>query len=131
MGVSSCYVIENGESLYAVDMEVSGHKLKGDEPVSAGGKDLAPSPYDYLLAALGECTAMTLRWVANQQKWPLERVEVVVTHEKRDRKDYFTKKVIIHGNQLTEEQRQKLMDASNKCPVNRTLTSGVSIESVS
>ena len=84
-------VTETGESAYAVDIEVSGYRLKGDEPVLSGGGGLGPSPYDTLLAALGECTAMTVRWYAKQQNWPLEKVSVVLTHHKEGRTDIFTK----------------------------------------
>lgn len=115
------HVAESGESAYAVDIEVSGHRLKGDEPVDAGGGNLGPAPYDTLLAALGECTAMTVRWYALRQKWPLEKVEVKLTHQKQDKTDVFTKQVIVHGNALSEEQRKKLIEVAAKCPVQRTL----------
>lgn len=75
-------VAETGESLYAVNINVSGHTLKGDEPVASGGGNLGPAPYDLLLAALGECMAMTVRWYAKQQNWPLEKVEVNLTYQK-------------------------------------------------
>lgn len=115
------YVAETGESPYAVDIEVSGHRFKGDEPIDTGGGNLGPAPYDTLLAALGECTAMTVRWYAIQQKWPLEKVEVELTHHKQDKTDIFTKQVIIHGNALSGEQRKKLMGVAARCPVQRTL----------
>ena len=63
----SATVTETGESLYAKNINVSGHALKGDEPAASGGGNLGPAPYDMLLAALGECTAMTVRWYAKQQ----------------------------------------------------------------
>lgn len=78
----SAKLAETGESVYAVDIEVSGYHLKGDEPASAGGGNLGPAPYDTLLVALGECAAMTVRWYALQQKWLLEKVEVHLTHHK-------------------------------------------------
>jgi len=115
------HVMETGESAYAVAIDVSGHSLKGDEPVEAGGGNLGPAPYDTLLAALGECTAMTLRWYAIQQKWPLEKAEVHLTHHKEGKQDIFTKAVTLHGNQLTQEQRAKLLEIAAKCPVQRTL----------
>lgn len=124
-------ITETGESLYAVAIEVNGHSLKGDEPESYGSKNLGPAPYDFLLAALGECTAMTIRWFAIQQKWPLDKVSVVMTHEKKDRQDYFTKHITIEGPELSAEQRQKLIDVAAKCPVQRTLTSDVVIETSS
>lgn len=120
-------VIENGESDFAVDITVSNHRIKGDEPEEAGGKNLGPAPYDLLSAALAECTAMTVRWYALQQKWPLDKVEVALTHEKqakegqRGKTDVFTKRITLHGDSLSEEQRAKLIEVAAKCPVQRTL----------
>lgn len=121
-------VIETGESLYAVAIEVNGHRLTGDEPESYGSKNLGPAPYDLLLAALGECTAMTIRWYAIQQKWPLKKASIVMTYEKKERKDYFTKHISLEGDALTDEQRQKLFEVAAKCPVQRTLMSEVVID---
>jgi putative redox protein len=67
----------------AVAIEVSGHHIFGDEPEDKGGKNLGPSPYDLLAAALGECTAVTIRWYAMRQDWPIEHVHVQVLHGKR------------------------------------------------
>lgn len=117
----NAHVIENGESAFCVDIVVSGFPIKGDEPVDAGGGNLGPSPYDTLLAALGECTCMTVRWYARQQNWPLDKVEVNLTHHKEGRTDHFTKDIIIHGDALTTEQREKLVEIAAKCPVQRTL----------
>jgi putative redox protein len=115
------HVIETGESTYSVAIEVSGHSLKGDESADSGGKNLGPAPYDVLLAALGECTAMTVRWYAVQQKWPLEKVEVKLTHHKENKTDIFTKEVLVYGSSLSEEQHRKLIEVAGKCPVQRTL----------
>lgn len=117
----TAHVIENGESAFCVDITVSGFPIKGDEPVDAGGLNLGPSPYDTLLAALGECTCMTVRWFARQQNWPLDKVEVHMTHHKEGRTDNFTKAITLHGNALTAEQRDKLVEIAAKCPVQRTL----------
>src|SRR5262245_28092570 len=72
------YVEETGESPFAVRIETGGHVLIGDEPVAEGGADLGPAPYQILTAALGECTAMTVRWYARKQGWPVDRVLVEV-----------------------------------------------------
>lgn len=66
-GTTTAHIVETGESAFAVSIDVSGHHLIGDEPVEQDGGDLGPAPYDLLLAALGECTAMTVRWYARQQ----------------------------------------------------------------
>ena len=126
----TAHVTETGDSAYAVAIEVNGHKLKGDEPESFGGGNTGPAPYDLLAAALGECTAMTVRWYAIQQKWPLEKVEVTLTHQKVEKVDKFEKKITIHGDVLTDEQRQKLIEIAAKCPVQRTLEGKVEITTV-
>lgn len=123
-------ITETSDSLYSVSIEVNGHTLIGDEPESAGGKNLGPAPYDLLLSSLGECTALTVRWFAQQRKWSLEKVSVKVTHEKKDRSDYFTKRIEIVGNDLSEDQKKKLHDVAAKCPVHRTLTSDVIIDTL-
>ena len=126
----SATVAETGESLYAVNINVSGHTLKGDEPLASGGGNLGPAPYDMLLAALGECTAMTVRWYAKQQNWPLEKVEVNLTYQKLDKVDVFEKEVIVHGDALTPDQRKKLVDVAAKCPIQRTLESDIVIRTL-
>lgn len=128
--LKTAHVEETGQSAYAVSIAVSGHTITGDEPVSFGGGDLGPAPYDLLLASLGECTAMTVRWYAIQRKWPLEKVEVKLTHRKVDTVDTFEKRVIVHGARLDHEQRKKLMDVAAKCPVQRTLQSEVVIRTL-
>ena len=70
---------------------------------------------------------MTVRWAAIKNKWPLDKVEAHVTHEKQSRQDVFTKKVTLHGEGLTEEQRNELHAIADKCPIHRTLTSEVKI----
>jgi len=125
--VHSAHIYENGESIFAVTIEVAGIEIPGDEPVAAGGGGTGPNPYDMLVSALGECTAMTVRWYAKQQNWPVDKVEVNITHRKekvegRPRPaDVFEKHVIVHGDLLTAEQRAKLLDVAKKCPVQRTL----------
>lgn len=126
-GTTTAHIVETGESAFAVSINVSGHALVGDEPVAKGGGNLGPAPYDFLLAALGECTAMTVRWYARQHNWPLERVEVAVTHAKGGaegksaKTDHFAKTIRISGENLTEEQRDKLFAVASRCPVQRTL----------
>jgi putative redox protein len=87
------------------------------------------------LAALGECTAITVRWYATQKGWPLEKVAVNLTHHKEDVPgqsrpiDVFEKDVTIEGAALTDEQKQRLYDVAAKCPVQRTLEKGCTIRS--
>ncbi len=120
----------------AVAIDVSGHHIFGDEPVSKGGANLGPSPYDLLTASLGACTAITVRWYAQQKAWPLEHVEVEVEHSKirlagsEDVVDQFLKTVTLVGPGLTLEQRAKLLDVAQKCPVHKTLAGQSRIETV-
>lgn len=128
------HIDEAQGSPLAVAIEVSGHHLFGDEQTSAGGANLGPSPYDLLTAALGECTAITVRWYAQRQGWPLEHVSVEVEHTKKiaageeAAHDSFRKVVHVIGPQLTDEQKQKLLDVAERCPVHKTLTGTIRIE---
>jgi len=118
----------------SVAIEVSGHHLFGDEPVAQGGKNLGPTPYDLLTAALGACTAMTVRWYAIRQGWPLEHVNVEVQHGKKIQSgsqemiDEFHKTVSIVAPDLSAEQHRKLIEIAEKCPVHKTLTGSIRIE---
>jgi putative redox protein len=120
-------VSETGQSMFAVSISVSGHSLIGDEPESAGGKDLGPAPIDLLTAALAECTAMTIRWYAAREKWPLVHVAVSVTHRKggegaaSPRQEVFEKRVALEAPGLSPEQQAKLIDIAARCPIQRTL----------
>ena len=120
-------------SPFATDIEVSGHRLLGDEPVAMGGADLGPSPFDVLTAALAECTSMTVRWYARNCGWPLEHITVIVSHEKTKiageirEVDRFSKTIEIHGDDLSAEQRDALIGIAARCPVQRTLEGKVQI----
>lgn len=131
MGKIKGTVVETSQSLYSVKIIVNGHELLGDEPESYGSQNLGPAPYDLLLASLGACTAMTVRWLAIKKGWPLEYVEVHLSHEKKEDRDVFTKHVTIHGPDLTEEHHEKLQSAAFKCPVHQTLIKGSTIDHIS
>jgi uncharacterized OsmC-like protein len=124
---------------FAQQIEVGRHRLVADEPVSYGGTDTGGSPYDLLLAALGACTSMTIGLYARKRGWPLEKITVSLRHSKihaKDCDDCETKEgridrmeVEIHlDGALSAEQRTKLMEIAEKCPVHQTLTSEINIK---
>jgi uncharacterized OsmC-like protein/pimeloyl-ACP methyl ester carboxylesterase len=131
-------VCETRNSKFQQTISTGPHRLLADEPVAAGGEDSGPGPYDFLLASLGACTSMTMRMYADRKSLPLERITVTLTHQKihaEDCAECETKagmldqidRVIAMEGALDAEQRQKLMEIADKCPVHRTLTSEVRI----
>ena len=125
---------------YAQDIVAGTHRLTADEPVAAGGMDIGPTPYHLLLAALGACTSMTLGMYARRKKWPLEGIVVRLRHSKIHAEDCTgceTKEGFLDrierelelAGPLTPEQRLKLLEIAEKCPVHQTLKSGINIES--
>jgi putative redox protein len=125
--VLEAFVRETKESAYATEMVVDRHVLKGDQPVADGGQNLGPNPHETLLAALGECTAMTVRWYALRNHIPLDDVDVTLTYRRGQLEghsgltDIFTKAVHLVGASLTAEQRAKLIDVAHKCQIQRLL----------
>src|SRR6266536_6501659 len=114
------------------------HHLSADEPQSAGGGDAGPDPYDYLLAALGVCTSMTVGLYARRKQIPLENITVSLRHsriyakdcEECETKDGMLDRIDVEvelTGSLSAEQHAKLMEIAGKCPVHRTLTSEINI----
>jgi putative redox protein len=132
-------IVEGSAVGFAQQITVGRHHLPSDEPVQAGGTDSGPSPYDLLLSALGSCTSMTLGIYARRKQWPLESVVVRLRHSrihaidcaecetKEGLLDHIELDIQLVGK-LTEEQRAKLLEISNKCPVHRTLVSEINIQ---
>jgi putative redox protein len=131
-------VRETRDSKFQQSISVGPHRLVADEPVAAGGEDTGPGPYDLLLAGLGACTSMTMRLYADRKSLPLERTTVTLRHSKihaEDCAECETKqgmldqieRVIAMEGALDAEQRKKLMEIADKCPVHRTLTSEIRI----
>jgi len=131
-------VTETGASTFQQDVAIGPHQMLADEPVAAGGRDSGPGPYEFLLAGLGACTAMTLRLYAERKKLALRRVSVTLRHAKihaTDCADCETKdgmldridRVIALDGDLDDAQRARLLEIADKCPVHRTLTSEIDI----
>lgn len=130
-----------GDVGYTTEVMVRHHALTADEPVSVGGNDYGPSPYELLNASLGTCTAMTLQMYARRKKWDLQEVTVHLKHSKdyaddaahsenpKSRIDHFERELELDGN-LDETQRQRLLEIANRCPVHRTLHSEVRISTL-
>jgi putative redox protein len=135
----SVVVRGNGVS-YAQEIVAGPHHLTGDEPVAAGGTNSGPTPYDLLLAALGACTSMTVGMYARRKDWPLQGVVVRLRHQRIHAEDCATCETkegfldrieceLELAGPLSAEQRSKLLDISEKCPVHRTLQSRIEIQS--
>jgi len=131
-------VQETRKSKFNQIVTVGPHHLVADEPIAAGGEDAGPGPYDFLLAGLGACTSMTMRLYADRKSLPLDRVTVTLKHSKIYAKDceecetrdgmldQIERDIAMDGA-LDAEQRKKLMEIADKCPVHRTLTSEIRI----
>jgi len=129
---------DGGETRYLQKISVGRHLLQADELGDVGGNDLGPRPHELLLAALGACIGITLRMYADRKQWPLQTVHVDLSHRKISVEgeengakfgmvDRIDVGVSITGN-LTEEQRSRLLEIADRCPVHRTLVSEVRIQ---
>lgn len=130
-----------GKSGFYTNVNAGASHMIADEPTSFGGTGRGPTPYEFLLAGLGSCTAMTLRVYADRKKWPLEGAIVELrsgrSHEK-DCEDCATKDVgigtierrITLEGPLTDEQRSRILEIANRCPVKQTLERGIRIVAV-
>lgn len=127
-----------GHEGFFTELFVNGHAMTADEPLTYGGTDRGPSPYEYLLAGLGACTSMTIQMYARHKKLPLDKAIVRLSHQKihaRDceaceatngKIDHMEREIELIGA-LDDEQRQRLLEIAERCPVHKTLHSEVNI----
>jgi uncharacterized OsmC-like protein/alpha/beta superfamily hydrolase len=133
-------VVRTGKVGFRTEIVASGHSLLADEPIAVGGSNTGPNPYDYLVSALGACTSMTLRMVADRKGWPLEAVVVRLQHEKvhaadcseceskEGKIDQIDREIEVIGP-LDADQRQRLLEIADRCPVHRTLHGKIVVKS--
>jgi putative redox protein len=124
--------VEEKDHKFAQNVYSDSHHWLADEPTTVGGNNSGPDPYEHLLAALGTCTSMTIRMYANRKKWPLENIGINLYHERSYNKDcqqcdeapqqidYLNREITLEGD-LDNEQREKLLEIADKCPVHKTL----------
>jgi len=121
-------VRETGAGKFQVEVRAAGVTFLADEPVAVGGLGAGPNPYDLIAAALGACTTMTLRLYATRKAWPLQSVAVRVLHHRdgAEAKDRFAREIVLEGA-LSPDQRRRLLEIANRCPVHQTLEHGADV----
>jgi putative redox protein len=134
----SWVVARTAAGAYRTAITVGGHTFTADEPLNVGGSDTGPTPYDYLLGALGACTAMTIHMYAARKRWPLDDVIVRVRNARSYAADCenceaqpvgigrIERQIELSGS-LTDEQRQRLLAIADRCPVKQTFERGLQI----
>ena len=131
-------VVDGGRLQYRQNISVGHHLYQSDEPVNAGGRDAGPDPYELLLSALGSCVGITLRIYADRKQWPLEAVRVELSWARVHMADCVAcdsgfelvdgiEMELSFVGDLSESQRERLLQIANKCPVHRTLSSPIQI----
>jgi putative redox protein len=131
-----------GASGYRTDVQAGPHSFVADEPIALGGSGLGPTPYELLLGALSSCMAMTLRMYADRKGWPLQSVTIQLRTDKAHQQDCercetsdvgpprIARRIELAGP-LSDEQRTRLLQIADRCPVKQTLERGLKVESVS
>jgi uncharacterized OsmC-like protein len=132
-------VVRGGAAGFAQEITAGSHHLRADEPLSAGGTETGPTPYDLLLAALGSCTSMTIALYARRKQWPLNGVTIRLRHSRAHAEDcaasethdarltVIDREIELDGS-LDESQRARLLAIANRCPVHLTLGSRINVK---
>ena len=125
-------VAENGQGRYQQQVSAGKHIMLADEPESMGGGDAGPAPFDFLMAGLGACTSMTLRMYAERKGLALTGISVVLNHDKTEvdgiQRNRISRQISLEGN-LSDAERQRLLEIAEKCPVHRALSQSFVLES--
>ena len=132
IGMSGTVVVaENGKGRYQQAVAAGQHQLLADEPENLGGADSGPAPFDLVMSGLGACTSITLRMYAERKGLALERVSVALSHDKVDidgtSRDRISRQITLEGD-LNDEQRRRLLEIANKCPVHRLLSQSLVLD---
>lgn len=136
---SNDVVARIGRERYRTEIEVRDKRVVVDEPASLGGGDTGPTPYDMILGSIGACTAMTVRMYADRKGWPLENVTVTLRQARNYEKDcedcdtsvlpgFRIEREVVLVGALTDEQRQRLEQVADRCPVKQALERGVHVQ---
>jgi putative redox protein len=115
--------VKGEEVRYVQNVSVAHHSFRADEPIEVGGQDAGPNPFELLLAALGTCTNITVRMYADRKGWPLQDVQVRLRFV-----DAGIEEEVSLAGDLSEDQYRRLIEIAGKCPVHRTLSSPVPIQ---
>jgi putative redox protein len=116
-----------GQDAYKTEIRTDTHTVVGDEPISSGGKDLGPGPGDFLRMSLASCTAITLRMYADRKKLAIREIEVKVYSVEVEGTTIFNRSISIDGV-VTDQQRKRLSQIADACPVHKILTNPIRIE---
>jgi putative redox protein len=119
--------VHHGEGKLQQIIEIGPHRILADEPRTVGGEETGPTPHDLLAAALGACTALTVTMYARHKKIDLQDVEVEIEHEQQN-DAYVLKRRIRYVGDLSLEQRERLIEITNKCPLHKILSGQIKIE---
>jgi putative redox protein len=116
-----------GHDAFKTELIVGEHQIIADEPEEVGGKNLGPGPGEFLMMSLASCTAITLKMYTSRKHWAVEKIRVEVSSEKIDTLTIFIRHVYVEGS-INEEQRARLLQIANTCPVHKTLTNPIEIK---